>query len=186
MDNNKSSILVIHPEDESTTFLTPIYGGLENATLINGGKTYKEVKQLVQQYDKVYIMGHGMPSGLFSVGKFKEYTSYIVDKDFAPFLKTQSHNIYIWCHADQFVNTYQLKGFFSGMFISEVEESKYCGLRAITQKIIDESNWGFSEIVAKYIHLTPKELYENVKREYSSIAHHNPVAAYNLERLYWA
>ena len=46
-----------------------------------------------------------------------------------------------------FVNLYELKGFYTGMFISEVNEAYYCGLPGTTQDIIDESNYGFTNII---------------------------------------
>jgi hypothetical protein len=77
-----------------------------------------------------------------------------------------------------------LKGFYSGMFISEVGEALYCGLPGTQQDEVDESNYGFVNIIGKYINEDKNVIYENVIREYGIIAEENPVALYNHNRLY--
>jgi hypothetical protein len=77
-----------------------------------------------------------------------------------------------------------LKGFYSGMFISEVGEALYCGLPGTQQDEVDESNYGFVNIIGKYINEDKNVIYENVMKEYGIIAEENPVALYNHNRLY--
>jgi hypothetical protein len=103
-----------------------------------------------------------------------------------PYLKQKENNVYIWCNADKFVDVFGLKGFYSGMFISEVGESNYCGLPGMSQEIVDESNYGFCNIIAKHINEDKELIHENVKKEYGLIAETNPVAFYNNNRLYKA
>ncbi len=50
-----SKILIIHPEDRSTDFLKPIYANVENPTLVTGGVSKKELRELVDQHDQVMM-----------------------------------------------------------------------------------------------------------------------------------
>jgi hypothetical protein len=176
--------LVIHPEDSSTTFLDILYKDIPQKTIITGGVTKSELFELIQNHERIMMMGHGSPGGLFSVGKFKESGAYIIDHTFVPILKGKSNNVYIWCNADKFVDGFKLRGFYSGMFISEVGEAYYCGLPGTEQDQVDESNYGFCNIVAKHIQEEKDILHENVKKEYGLIAETNPVALYNNNRIY--
>lgn len=176
--------LIIHPEDDSTSFLDIIYKPIEDKTIISGGLSKMEVMKMIESHDRVMMMGHGSPNGLFSVGQFQTNNGYIIDSSMVPLLKEKNNSVFIWCNADKFVDFYRLKGFYSGMFISEVGEASYCGLPGTPQDVVDESNYGFCEIVSKYVNEDTKSIYENVLKEYGEIAEENPVALYNHKRLY--
>ena len=176
--------LIVHPKDDSTSFLDIVYKPIENKTLITGGVTKNELIKLIMEHDRIMMMGHGSPGGLFSVGQFKNSGGYIIDRTVVPYLKNKQNNVYIWCNADRFVEEYNLNGFYSGMFISEVGEANYCGLPGTKQDVVDESNYGFCNIISKYINENKDVIYENVKKEYGLIAENNPVAYYNNNRLY--
>lgn len=176
--------LIIHPKDSSTSFLDIIYKNIPEKTVITGGVSKSDIKRLINEHDRIMMMGHGSPHGLFSVGQFTNCYNYIIDYTMVEHLKDKTDNIYIWCHADQFVNEYELRGFYSGMFISEVSEAKYCGLIRISQDIVDESNYKFCNFVSKYINEDKSVLYDNVKKEYGLLAEENSVAFYNNKRLF--
>jgi hypothetical protein len=180
--------LVIHPVDPSTTFLDIVYKNIpkDELTLIQSG-TKQQVRELIESHDRVMMMGHGSPSGLFAVGQFKDvntYSGYVIDQSMVELLEQKDDSVFIWCNADRFVDHYNLKGFYSGMFISEVGEATYCGLPGMDQDIVDESNYGFVNIISKYINQDKNLIYENVRKEYGIIADENPVALYNHHRLY--
>lgn len=179
------SNLIIHPRDNSTTFLCEIYINIPNKTIITGGVTKNELRELIKSHDRVIMLGHGSPWGLMSVGKFKYGGNYIVDLTMVELLSVKKDNIYIWCNADKFVLNNGLNGFFSGMFISEVEEAFYYNIWDIEWETIDESNNKFSEIVSRYINEPLAILYKNVIREYAILSETNPIARFNLERLYF-
>ena len=176
--------LIIHPDDRSTDFLKPIYGNITNPTLITGGVTREEIHELIKSHDRIIMMGHGSPWGLFSVGKFKVLDSYIISNEEVHLLLQKKNSIFIWCNADKFVNRHQLKGFYSGMFISEVGEASYCGLPGTSQEIVNESNDSFADMLGKIIDKPLHETYRNIKQQYKILAESNPVAKYNHERLY--
>ena len=164
--------LIIHPEDRSTYFLDIVYKNVKNPTIVTGGVTKDELREMIEDHDQVMMMGHGSPNGLFSIGKFVEA------------LSKKQNSIFIWCNADQFVEKYELKGFYSGMFISEVGEAYYCGLPGTVQEVVDESNMKFVELLGSVINEPLPRAYEVIKRGYSLLAESNKVADYNNKRLY--
>ncbi len=176
--------LIIHPKDNSTSFLDIVYTPIEDKTVVTGGITRKELRDLIESHDRVMMMGHGSPGGLFSVGQFKDTRGFIIDDSMVNHLKKKENNVFIWCNADKFVEYHKLKGFYSGMFISETGEASYCGLPGTSQDVVDESNYGFCNIISKYINQNTDIIYENVKKEYGLIAEENSVAFYNNLRLY--
>ena len=181
--------LVIHPEDSTTAFLKQIYEQVHNKTVINGGISKETLKHLIVSHDRIMMMGHGSPGGLLSAGCFPGAGMYIIDNMTIPLLRKMSNNVYIWCNADWFVNQYDLEGFYSGMFVSEVGEASSMGLSGVEQSDIEQSNISFSKIMARHINESsvtgPQLLCENVKHDYGLIIDENPVARYNHERLYY-
>jgi len=181
--------LVIHPQDKSTDFLTPIYMNLksfpdfEDVTIIRGGMTRADVDQEIIKHDRIMMMGHGSPGGLFAVGQFIDSQGYIISHGTADILKDKEC-IFIWCNADRFVETHTLKGLYSGMFISEVGEANYCGLPGTPQDIVDESNDVFAKELGLVAERSLSEMYECIKNSYGILAEGNPVAEYNHNRLY--
>jgi hypothetical protein len=177
--------LIIHPKDKSTEFLKPIYENIENTTILIGGLYDCDyVSELIETHDQVIMLGHGTSRGLLSVGQFPNCGAYVINSVHVDLLAKKENNIYIWCYASDFVKEHNLKGFASGMFISEVEEAEDHLLTEQTQEHIDESNHYFSELVGKVSSLPANEIYEFVKERYKLITYHNSVAAYNYERLY--
>ena len=181
--------LVIHPDDRSTDFLKPIYDKLNDVTLVTGNWTRKEIIEGIQMHDQVMMMGHGSPGGLFAMGQFwpqDAFSAYIIGADMVEVLSQKDNNIFIWCNADQFVNKHDLKGFYTGMFISETGEAAYCGLPGTPQYIVDESNHGFVNILSEKLQGTRDTslLFEQTSGIYSIIADINPVAKYNYNRLF--
>jgi len=175
--------LVIHPEDKSTDFLCPIYENIPNKTVVRGGISKYEVIKLIESHDRIMMMGHGAPVGLFN-RNFTFAGGYIIDVSMVPLLKQKKDNVFIWCNADKFVRQFELNGFFSGMFVSEVGEAYYMRVPNPNQKQVDESNNTFSEIVSRHINKSPKKMFELVMKEYGILAESNPIASYNHKRLY--
>jgi len=181
----KEEVLVIHPDDRSTDFLKPIYENIPNKLVITGGLTFMELRKLISEHERIIMMGHGSPVGLFSMGRFKTWGGYIINKEMVDVLENKPECIFIWCNADMFMNyNPTLKGFYSGMFISEVGEANYVGVFGTDQEIVDESNNGFAEILGKYSNEPVEQIYVKVRDEYANIADNNPVAYYNYLRLY--
>ena len=181
--------LVIHPKDSSTDFLIPIYMNLKSfpdfndVTIIRGGMTKDEVDEQIKQHDRIMMMGHGSPHGLFSVGQFNRRFGYIIDYTTVDLLQNKEC-IFIWCNADRFVERYNLKGLYSGMFISETMEAAYCGLPGTSQDIVTESNDFFAKEFGQVSGQSLVEAYEYIRDSYGVLAENNPIAKYNHHRLY--
>lgn len=175
--------LIIHPQDETTDFLCPIYEGIQNKEVIRGGCSKKELLKAVTTHHRIMMLGHGSPSGLFAVGQFEQekFMSYIIDQSFVSVLKNKD-NVFIWCHANEFVEQHKLTGFYCGMFISEISEAILYDYD-VSQKTINHSNNSFSNIVSKYIHEPSEIIHKKVTAEYGALSNYNPIVKYNNEKL---
>jgi len=177
--------LVIHPEDPTTDFLKPIYSNIENAIVLRKDYTKDQVRQMIEDSNRIIMLGHGSPDGLFSVGRFDGCVNgYLIDETMVAALGGKKNNIYIWCDANQFVEKYHLRGFYSGMFISEYYEANYYRVYADrNKKEIEQSNALFAEVVGKNILRESENLYLMAKSNY--YIHNSEVSFYNNERLSW-
>lgn len=189
INEDANKILIIHPDDRTTDTLCLVYENIpeDKKTVIRGGIDTFEVERLIATHERVLLCGHGYPGGLLGIGKFDTADLCIVSSRHVPLLKENSKNIYIWCYASSFVRQYGLKGFASGMFISEVDEAVWCGITdpVPTKEQVDLSFDTFCRILAKYLmfDLSPEDLYNAVHSEYSILAEKCPVAKYNLDLL---
>ena len=175
--------LVIHPADASTDFLKPIYANISDAIILNGGASKDQVKELITQHDRIIMLGHGSPFGLFSIGQFMGNNGYIIDSTMVDVLK-HVECISIWCNADKFMVKHELNGFYSGMFISEVGEAMYCGLPGTPQETVDASNHYFAQLLGEVINEPLSAINDYVTDNYGLLTEDNPVALYNYNRLY--
>ena len=186
MENlQRSTTLIIHPAgDETTTFLKEIYSSIPDQKLVGGELNSEKLKKEMEAHSRIIMLGHGTSIGLLSNCTESGIPEQIVNIYHAEELSKNTENIYIWCNADRFVLEHDLNGLFSGMFVSDVFEAAYCGLGLVSQEIVDESNTRFCEIMGQFIHLDKFSILNELKVNYGELAKTNPVAAYNLDRLY--
>jgi len=165
--------LVIHPADRSTDFLKQIYEGrdftIENRHKGMAGYSKKEFIEDVKAHDRIIMMGHGYPGGLFMSFVNSEMVYLLREKEC----------VCIWCNADQFVNKYGLKGFYTGMFISEVSEASWFHIQT-NQEAIDHSNHLFTQLVTENI--DNENIHSVLKAGYVGEC---PVIKFNNDRLYY-
>lgn len=169
------NILIIHPEDKSTSFLKNIYKTLGgNIKLItNPGVPNREIKSSIKEADIVILLGHGTEYGLLSDSQGKRFSRLIVGSERVEELRKKKLVFGIWCNANIFFEKYGIKGFSTGMFISELSEAIDYSIKT-TQEEIDRSNekfaLGVSELIPKLINLeiSPEEFSEEIKRSYNS------------------
>jgi hypothetical protein len=159
--------LVIHPKDVTTDFLYEIYRD-KGFDVITYFVPQHELKTIIKDYDRIMMMGHGSPNGLF--GKY----SMTIDSSFVDVLKDK-YCVCIWCNADAFVKQHGIKGFYSGMVISEVDEAYYYSINA-TQEQVDESNKLFAKAIRNSFNV------DEIKQIYKT--NNNPVIKFNEQRLY--
>jgi len=130
------------------------------------------------------MLGHGAPYGLANPRMFPDAGMFIVDGSMESLLRERSGNIFIWCHADKFLTRYRLSGLCCGMFISEKGEADLYGFDYSDTRLIDQSNEKFSSILSRYINEPLDTMYRSLLYEYKLVARVNPIARFNLERLY--
>lgn len=163
--------LVLHPTDPSTDFLKEIYRD-KNFTVINDPlTTERELKKQINNHSRVIMMGHGWAGGLFG------FRNTRFDMRFVPLLR-EKLCVCIWCNADEFFKRHELIGFYTGMFISEVGEANYFGIK-VTQEEIDYSNNLFAGLMNQYINYF--HIFDLIKESYVGDC---PVIRFNNERLY--
>ena len=177
--------LIIHPKDESTSFLRQIYNTKKNVSVVSGNITKKDLLNRILEHDNIIMMGHGSSEGLLAVNQFDTESPYIVDSSFTDVLTRKENAIYIWCNANEFVDKFGLKGFYTGMFISEVGEAYFCGLPGTKQVEVDESNFCFSNLVSQHINCDLENMYVKVRERYGLVAEWNPIAKYNHNRIFF-
>ena len=60
--------LIIHPEDKSTNFLSVLYKKIENKSVIKTVLSKTDLIRLIDEHDRVMMLGHGLAGGLINVG----------------------------------------------------------------------------------------------------------------------
>jgi hypothetical protein len=163
--------LVIHPADRSTDFLKKIYEGKDWTVIFDNTicRSREQITKLIKDHDRIIMMGHGHPGGLF----FTCIDSSMV------YLLREKECVCIWCNADKFVEKYGLKGFYTGMFISEVGEASYYGIKA-TRDEIDYSNNLFASKLNECI--DSENVWGSIIESYRS---NDLVIQFNNARLYY-
>lgn len=164
--------LVIHPKDETTDFLGKIYEK-HDWTVINTNMPKHQLKKMITDHDRIIMLGHGTDKGLIGFGNAFIDSNYV-------YLLRDKIGVYIWCDANVFVEKYGLKGFYTGMIISEYYEALYCSVNTTYQEI-EESNLLFSNAIKEAIG-KPNMLSE-VQRLYVT-ENLNRTMNYNQENLF--
>lgn len=118
-------MIVIHPNDKTTSFLKQIYAGKKNVTLIDETWTNRSIMETIgsaENDEPILMLGHGCDKGLFAPHNLIQFARVIVDDRIANLLKEHTC-IGIWCYANEFAEKYELHGLFSGMVVSDADEA---------------------------------------------------------------
>lgn len=112
---NEIKTLVIYVNSmDDTEDLRLVYDKLDCEVLYNASKsTVREYLCKIPEGATVIMLGHGSGSGLFD----HNWMGYCIDSTMVQFLRDKKC-VGIWCHASDFARRYDLKGFFTSMFIS--------------------------------------------------------------------
>ena len=164
-----SKVLVIHLKDKSTDFLKLIYKD-KDYDVINEFKTEvqgrEELIEAIKNHDKIIMMGHGLPSGLINPTR-KGCGIIAIDYTFADLLRTKE-TVSIWCWSDQFFRAHKMKGFHTGMIISECSEQKFALGKVYLDKEQQLANMEkFATIVGECIDKTPLEMQKYILDHYN-------------------
>lgn len=183
MNHEHKKILVIHPADPSTDFLSVIYKDI-NAMVIRQPISKSRLKVLMKDADKIIMLGHGTEIGMgfvkYSDSGHAIFITPIIDSTLVYLLREKEESVFIWCNADKFVKNYNLSGFSTGMFISELNEASIFNVKATAEEIY-ESNDRFARIVRNHINKSTGELKTIVREDYDI---DSDVARYNKHRIY--
>lgn len=163
--------LVIHPKDSTTDFLSAIYVG-RDWTIVRDNPSNSGLRKMIKEHDRIIMLGHGTEYGLIGYKRFLIHSNHVM-------LLREKVCVAIWCHADKFMRKYELSGFHTGMFISELDEAYYENVFDVTFGEIELSNKVFAGAVGKYID-SPNMLNE-VKAVYRN--DDSAVVVYNHDRL---
>lgn len=130
-------MIVVHPKDPSTKFLHLIYEDIGGVLFFDSISQRKQILEAIRNAPKdeyILLLGHGTPHGLLG--------DFIGDED-AELLRDRPNLVGIWCYASSYAYKHGLKGFFSGMFISEWYEAEANEVTA-TPDEIDEMCCAFA------------------------------------------
>jgi hypothetical protein len=168
--------LVIHPADQTTDMLKLIYKD-KGFTVVNDGSTKKdELLKMMEEHDRIIMLGHGTPSGLLN----PQLGGYLVDSFHANTLKTKE-TISVWCHSDQFFRKHGMKGFHTGMIISEVYEAlAVLGKAPLDDEETLDNMIMFSKIIGECIDLPPEQMKDYVLQHYVG---NDEVTLYNRKNI---
>lgn len=130
---------VIHATDPTTQVLSLLYQQREDVSmLITERNTSSDVQRTIRSDNVVMMLGHGNEYGLFlKPDKNGEYRRFLITDKHVQFLRDKSC-IGIWCYANKFAEKYRLRGLFSGMIISELQEAIDLGVAATKEEIDKE------------------------------------------------
>jgi len=177
--------LVIHPEDRSTDFLKPIYANIKHKTVLSKNISRNKLLAAVRLHDIIIMLGHGSSSGLFNVSGIGKGVM-VVGESLVEELRDKQL-IAIWCNADKFIEHHSLPALYSGMFISEVSEARYCNVQG-DQVMVNESNNTFAALLGRMLTETSMDLektHDMVLESYEELGEVNAVAKYNSDRFYY-
>ena len=164
--------LVIHPSDATTDFLKEIYLN-KSWTVINNNPSKKFLKEMIKTHDRIIMLGHGCKDGLFGFDRL------VIDSNLV-YLLREKNCVCIWCNADEFVEKYNLRGFYTGMIISDVEEALMYFIKTDLNQI-KESNEMFANAIK--IGLDYSFMVDKVKSLYNS--KENSVIFFNRGNLFF-
>lgn len=129
-------MIIIHIDTQDDTFdFHHIYDGFRGIYLYNPTRASIDLALSEHYMDTVLLIGHGSRDGLFGV----EEGSMAIDKDNVDLLRDRTV-IGVWCYAAEFADIYNLTGFFTSMYISNMQEALMFNLyRGEDEDITDET-----------------------------------------------
>lgn len=149
--------------------------------LINPHKSlFKDA--IKKEKDTIVLIGHGTEDGLLN----KRLDGLILDREMLPMIKDKNI-VGIWCNASTFASKYDLKGFFTSMFISNKEEFLECGLETFDgyESTIGRENRRFANHLNYHLLSgTPLKDLCRIMKEEADLLISNSIVRYNYEGLY--
>ncbi len=177
-------MIVIHPKDETTTFLSQIYAKDKNVTLIDETWNNRNIRETIgsaPKEEEILMLGHGCDNGLFAPHGIEQFARLIVDSRLVYLLK-EHQCIGIWCYANDFAEKHNLKGLFSGMVISERYEADNLGIDTLGEDI-DGCNKQYANDLEYCLRKYPLDLVPRMMKEHQD--YHSELTDFNYNSLYY-
>ncbi len=169
---------MIHPADPTTQFLDEVYIGLD-CEVVRSKQDYSWLKKKVDQYETVYLLGHGLPQGLFGPDM-----KLMVDDRLADSLRNKQL-VGVFCNADRYFHDHGLAGLYTGMIVSSSAEA-YCFNLPADLAMVEASNRAFAKSLrgALDVHDPADAGPEAADRYRNSILVENPIIEFNFGNIH--
>jgi hypothetical protein len=177
-------ILVIHPKDVTTDFLSASYEHLPDIRVVRDPAVSEDtVLDAIKEADVVVMMGHGLPYGLISSPP-KRPARLIIDGLHAKLLKGKQC-VGVWCNADRFFRSHGLSGYSTGMVVSEDSEADMFVSHPWTSADVRQSNSDLSAALRRAMDTLSGGLSSAFKDAILDgyVPGDNPVKQYNITNL---
>jgi len=176
-----SDVLVIHLDDRSTDFLKLIYKDKNYDIINDGNMRNSELVDQIRNHNKIIMMGHGLPYGLINVNRGpKNLNLFFINDSHADLLR-EKETVSIWCFSDEYFSRNTIKGFHTGMIISETsEERMVLNYEPLNKdELLDNMNF-MATIFSECIELSPEEIRSYMLTNYNR---HDPVSEFNRKNM---
>lgn len=114
-------MVIVHMDTAfDTQVLSRVYEGLDCTVFYTPTRCERRaiLKAIRDDDGPIVLLGHGTPKGLLDA----TFYDYIIESRDVDLLR-QKTIIGIWCYASEFADRYGLHGFFTSMFISNIDEA---------------------------------------------------------------
>ncbi len=125
--------------DVDTRVLAALWDDIPDARVLNIRPGAPDARRAVDsaiaaEEDTLILCGHGSPQGLFdpsvmargNLAAIARNPPYLVDVTNAPSIRAR-RVVGVWCYAASFAESAGLRGFFTGMFVSNPAEASFVG-----------------------------------------------------------
>lgn len=178
-------MLVLHPTDRTTAFLSKLYEGVEDAVVIKNNLSKREMNHILHhtpKTERIMLLGHGCFKGLYwrADDTKPEFDSIVVGHPHSYHLRNHGSNIVaVFCHAYRFFELERIHG----ILISEISEAIAEGVET-TEEEIERENQKF---VTRLRSLLDEEvpLHEIPQRMLALDDVHSPLTTFNYQRIYY-
>lgn len=161
---------------EDTNNFGYLFNGIKDCNVLINPSKGRVRKLLKESQNDLVLYGHGWDSGLFNT----DWNGELVGANEVDMLRKRNV-VGLWCYAGNFADKYKLHGFFTSMFISNIDEANQL-LVPSTPEIILEESIKFNKLVNKLLRShTPYSKWVDFIQ--SNITPNCPVARYNYEAL---
>ena len=134
-----ATIVFSNTGDVDTRVLAALWDGVPDARVLDVRPGTPDARRAVDaaiaaEEDALVLCGHGSPQGLFdpsvmargNLAAIMRNPPYLVDARNAPSIRAR-RIVGVWCHAAAFAESAGLRGFFTGMFVSNPREAAFVG-----------------------------------------------------------